>query len=132
MVERELNELLWRSCYLGMRLGLQSLHTPDTFEKLKECVRFLGEIARNETTLHQPQYNLAGLDPQTKRLVIGLGNEGTIADRDLAPLIVAGLDRAAAVAEGPSEVLPLHTDRPPLRVDEGVQSALAKVASAST
>jgi uncharacterized protein (DUF433 family) len=119
MDERELNELLWRSCYLGMRLALQSLNTPDPFEKLKECVRFLGEIARNEMTLHQPQYNLAGLDPQTKRLVIGIGNEGIIADRDLAPLVVAGLDRAAIVAEGSSEVLPLRADRPPLRVDEG-------------
>jgi len=119
MDERERNELLWRSCYLGMRLALQSLNTPDTFEKLKECVRFLGELARNETTLHHPQYNLAGMDPQTKRLVIGIGNEGIIADRDLAPLIDAGLDRAATVAEGPSVVLPLHADHPPLRVDEG-------------
>jgi uncharacterized protein (DUF433 family) len=30
-----------------------------------------------------------------------------------------GLNRAATVAEGPAEALPLHADRPPLRVDEG-------------
>jgi len=119
MDERELTELLWRSCYLGIRLALPSLDTPDTFEKLMECVRLLGEVARNETTLHQPQYKLAGQDPQTKRLVSGIGNEGIIADRELAPLIVAGLDRAATVAEGPPEALPLHGDLPALRVEEG-------------
>lgn len=119
MDKRDLNEMLWRSCYLGMRIGLRSLDTPDTFEKLTACLRSLGEIARNETTLHEPQYTIAGLDPETKRLVIGIGNQGIVADGDLAPLIVAGLTRAATVAEGPAEALPLHTDRPPLRVDEG-------------
>jgi uncharacterized protein (DUF433 family) len=119
MDKRELNELLWRSCYFGMRIALKSLGTPDTSEKLKECLRLLGEIARNETTLHQPQYNLAGLDPQMTRLFIGIENQAIMADRDLAPLVVAGLDRAGTVAEGPAAVLPLHADRPPLRVDEG-------------
>jgi uncharacterized protein (DUF433 family) len=119
MDERELNELLWRSCYLGMRIALHSLNSPDTFEELKECVRFLGGLARNETTLHEPQSNLAGLDPDTKRLVMGIGKQGIVADRDLAPLIVAGLNRAATVDAAPAEPLPLHADFPPLRVDEG-------------
>jgi uncharacterized protein (DUF433 family) len=119
MDERELNELLWRSCHLGIRLAFQSLNTPDAFEKLKECIDFLGQIARNETTLRQPQYNVAGLDAQAKRLVLGIANQGGSADRDLSSRIVAGLDRAATVVEGTAEALPLHTDRPPLRVDEG-------------
>jgi len=102
-----------------MRIALQSLKPPDTLEKLQECLRSLAEIARKETTLHEPQYDLAGLDPQTKRLFIGIGNQTIIADRDLAPLIVAGLNRVAAVAEGPAEALPLHADRFPLRMDEG-------------
>jgi uncharacterized protein (DUF433 family) len=119
MDERELNELLWRSCYLGIRLAFQSLNTPDTFARLEECVRLLGELARNETTLHQPQPDFAGLDAQTRRLVVGIGNQSSIADRDVASRIVAGLDRAATVAEGPAGSLPFHADRPPLRVDEG-------------
>ncbi len=45
MDEREQNELLWRSCYLGMRIALQSLNTSDALEKFAECLRFLGEIA---------------------------------------------------------------------------------------
>ena len=32
---------------------------------------------------------------------------------------VAGVDRAATVAEGPAELFPLPTEGPPLRVDEG-------------
>jgi uncharacterized protein (DUF433 family) len=119
MDERERNELLWRSCYLGMRVALQSLSASDSSEKLNECLRSLGEVARNETTLHDPQYDSAGLDAETKRLLIGIGNHTVIADRDLAPLIVAGLNRAATVTEGPAEALPLQADRPPLRVDEG-------------
>ena len=80
----------------------------------------LGEIARGETTLPQPQYNLPdGADPQMKRLVIGIGNKNAIADRDLAPLIVAGLDQASTVEEEPIEALHLHADRLPLRVDQG-------------
>ncbi len=118
MDERQLNELLWRSCYLGIRFAFHSHNIPDTVENLEQCVRYLDEIARNETTLHQPQHNSAGLDSQTKHLVIGIGNQAIIADRDLPPLIVAGLDRAATVAERPAEVLPLHADRPPLRVDD--------------
>src|SRR5260221_242643 len=97
MDEREQNELLWRSCYLGIRVALQSLNPPDTFEKLTACIRLLDEIARNETALPEPQSNGASPDPQTKRLVLGIGNQGTIADRDLAPMIVAGLNRAATV-----------------------------------
>jgi uncharacterized protein (DUF433 family) len=119
MDERELTELLWRSCYLGIRIALRSLSPPDTFEKLRECVHSLGAIARNETTLDEPQSNLVSPDPETKRLVLGIGNQAIIADRDLAPLVVAGLNRAAAAAEGPAESLPLHADRLPLRVDEG-------------
>jgi uncharacterized protein (DUF433 family) len=119
MDERELNELLWRSCYLGIRLALQSLNTADAFEKLEESVRLLGEIARNETTLHQEQYKPGGLDAQTKRLMVSIANQGVIADRDLAARVAAGLDRAAAGQEGPAEALPLHADRLPLRVDEG-------------
>jgi uncharacterized protein (DUF433 family) len=119
MDERELNELLSRSCYLGIRLALQSLNTLDNSEKLEECVRFLGKIARNETTLHQPQPDPAGLDGQTNRFVTSIGNQDVLADRDLALRIVAGLDRAARVAEGPAEALPLHADHHPLRVDEG-------------
>ena len=91
MDERELNELLWRSSSLGMRIVLQSLNTPDASEKLKECIRVLGEIARNETT----------------------------PDKELAARIVAGMERAATIAERPAEALPLHADRLPLRVDEG-------------
>jgi uncharacterized protein (DUF433 family) len=119
MGERELNELLWRSCYLGMRLAFRSLNTPDAFEKLNECVRLLGEIARGETTLHEPRYDSEGLDAQTKRLVVGMGNQTVMADRDLAPLIVAGLDRAATVVEEPAQPLPLQAESPPLRVDPG-------------
>jgi len=122
MDERELNELLWRSWYLGMRIALRSLNVPDTPERLKECIRLLGEVARNETTLHESEYNLYGLDPQTKLLVIGIGNRAIIADRDLAPLIVAGLDQVTTLAEAPAEslpILPIHPDRPPLRVDKG-------------
>ena len=48
----------------------------------------------------------------------------------LYPVVV--LDRAATVAEGPAGPLPLHAERPPLRVDEGVPSASVRVASAST
>ena len=118
MDEREQNELLWRSCYLGMRIALQPLNGPDAVEKLKECVRILREIARNETTVHEPQVNLAGLDPDMKRLILGIGNQTIIADRDLAALIVAGLDRAAGVEAGSAAALSLHADRPPLRPDE--------------
>jgi uncharacterized protein (DUF433 family) len=119
MDEHELNELLWRSCYLGIRLALQSLNTPDNLEKLQECARLLGEIARKETTLHQPQYDVGSLDAPMKRLVTALENQRAIADHDLGARIAAGLDSAAAVTEGAAEVLPLHSDRPPLRVDEG-------------
>ena len=119
MDERERNELLWRGCYLGIRLAFQSLNTPVSVETLEECVRLLGEIARNRTALHQPQDNSAGLQAETKRLVSAIEDQGITAERDLAGLIVAGLDRAARVADGPAEVLPLHADRPPLRVDEG-------------
>ena len=48
----------------------------------------------------------------------------------LYPVVVP--DRTATVAEGPAGPLPLHAERPPLRVDEGVPSASARVASAST
>jgi uncharacterized protein (DUF433 family) len=119
MDERELNELLGRSCYLGMRIALQSLNTPDPVEKLKEWVHFLGGIALGEMTLPQPQPDLAGLDALTKRLVIGIANQSILGDRDLAARVVAGLDRAATVAEGPAQALPLDADPPPLRVDEG-------------
>jgi hypothetical protein len=117
MDERELNEMLWRSCYLGMRLAFQSLNTPDSFEKIEECVRLLGETARNETTPNQPQFHLAGLEAQTKRLVIGIGNQDSIDDQDLAPRIVAGLGRAATLAEGPAEAIPIRDDSPPLRIE---------------
>lgn len=119
MDEHQLNELLWRSCYLGMRLALQSLPPSERFARLRECVRVLGEIARNETTLHEPSFNLADPDPETKRLLVGIGNQTTITDRDLATLILAGLNRAALGSEGPAAPLPLHADHPPLRVDEG-------------
>lgn len=119
MDEHELNELLWRSCYLGMRIALQSLPLSEHFEKIKEGVRFLDEIARNETTIHQPQYNSTGSDSETSRLILGIGNEAIIADRNLAPRIVAGLNHAATVSEDPAESLPLHADHPPLRRDEG-------------
>ncbi len=119
MDERELSDMLWRSCYLGMRITLQSINTPDSYGKFKECIRLLAELARNETTLHDEQYTLAGLDPESKRLVIGLGNQSVIADRDLAPKIVAGFDRATSADEQPPESLPLYTGRSPLRSDEG-------------
>lgn len=119
MDDHQSNELLWRSCYLGMRIVRQALNIPDDTKTLKECVRLLGEVARNETMLHEPPCELSGLDEQPKDLAVGIGNQTTLADRDLAPLIVASLDRAAMVAAGSAEVLPLHADRPPLRVDEG-------------
>ena len=99
MDKREVNELLWRSCSLGMRIALQTLNTPDLFEKLKECIQLLGAIARQETALHEPQDNLGGLEAQTKRLLIGIGNQAIIADRDIALLIGAGLEQATTVAE---------------------------------
>jgi uncharacterized protein (DUF433 family) len=119
MDERELEELLWRSCYLGMRVAFRTLNSPETFENVQECLRFLGEVARNETTLHQPQYSSAGLNEQMKRLLIGIGNQAIIADRDLAPRIVAGLNQAASVEEGPDKAFPVYADLPPLREDQG-------------
>ena len=34
-------------------------------------------------------------------------------------VFIQSLNHAATVAEGPAEALPLHAERPPLRVDEG-------------
>jgi uncharacterized protein (DUF433 family) len=119
MDKREMNELLWRGCYLGIRIAFQSLNIPDTTEKLKECIRLLDEVARNQTTLHEPKYNLDGLDALTKRLVAGIGNQAIVADRDLGSMIIAGLNQALTATEGTAESLTVQADRPPLWVDEG-------------
>ena len=118
MDERQLNELLWRSCHLGIRIALRSLDTPDTSERFLECIRLLDEVASNEK-LRPPDDNLEGLDSRTQRLVLSLANQSVRADQTLAALIRAGLERAATAAEGPAEALPFHVVRPPLRVDEG-------------
>jgi uncharacterized protein (DUF433 family) len=133
MDEREPNDLLWRSWYLGVRLGLRASNTPETAEQLKECLRSLDDIARNKTTLHTPPYKEADLDPQTKQLIIGLWNQGVRADRELAALILEGSGRAATFADGtadlrpsdplalslPAAGLPRPADRLPLRWEEG-------------
>lgn len=119
MDKHEHNELLWRSCYLGMRLALKSLGDTVTIEQVKQGVRLLGEIARSNTTLHEPQYDLARGGPETKGLFVGIGNQSIIADRDLAADIIAGLDRAEHAGDGPAPPLPLHAGRPPLRIDQG-------------
>jgi uncharacterized protein (DUF433 family) len=50
-----------------------------------------------------------------------LSREGVENLLQLGQSLVSGMfaDTAATVAEGPVEALPLHADRPPLRVDEG-------------
>src|SRR5262249_16541135 len=119
MDERESSELPWRSCYLGMRIVIQSFNPPDPSEKLKQCFRFLGELARNETTLHDPQSIAANLDTETKRFFVGAGNKSVVSDSDLAQQIVSAMNGVGSGEEGPAAVLPLHADRIPLRVDEG-------------
>jgi uncharacterized protein (DUF433 family) len=123
MSDRELNGLLWRSFYLGMRSALDSSSNPSSgavsLEKIQECVRVLDEVARNTVTLHEPRYDPSGLDAETNRVIQGIQNRVIVADRDLAALIVAGLNQAATVPEGPSPTLPIDLTRPPLRVDEG-------------
>lgn len=119
MTDRELAELLWRSFYLGVRSALGSSSGTGAFEKIKECVRVLDEIARNAVTLQEPQYDSAGSDAETKRVIQGIKNQAVIADRDLAPLILAGLNRAATGPEGPAAPLPLDLQPPPLQIDEG-------------
>ena len=54
--------------------------------------------------------------------------------RPMQPVPLAEHQRVTVTldAEGPAEALPLHADRPPLRVDEGGVCASAGVALAST
>ncbi len=61
---------------------------------------------------------MEGTAPQLKSLFIGIGNQTVITDRDLAPRIVAGMGQAIP-EEVPNEAFRLHTDRLPLRVDQG-------------
>ena len=54
--------------------------------------------------------------------------------RPMQPVPLAEHQRVTVTvdAERPAEALPLHADRPPLRVDEGGVVRVGKVASAST
>jgi uncharacterized protein (DUF433 family) len=116
MDERERKELAWWSCFFGIRVALQALTVSQESENLDKCLRLLGAVARGEMPLPEPLSNpidsIRPSDPLT-----GPGNKPVLSDRDLASLIIAGLDLAAT--KEPPETVPLHAERPPLRVDEG-------------
>lgn len=120
MNEHEQNKLLWDSCFLGFRTACQSHNISLTLENFKKWRALVEEVARNETTLTEPNYNhLIGLDPETQRSVLGSANKSIIAAKDLALRVLAGFAQATPTEDGSEEPLPRYADSLPLRVDPG-------------
>jgi uncharacterized protein (DUF433 family) len=119
MSARELQDQLWRSCYLGIRLGLESTGSQGAQKPLSDSLRLLGEVSRGETTLHDAQYFASDSSSDLGRWFIALQNLGVAVDRELATSIVAGLEATGEPETQGSGSLVVHPDAPPLRVEDG-------------
>jgi uncharacterized protein (DUF433 family) len=119
MSSRELQDQLWRSCYLGIRLGLESTGSQGAQKPLSDSLRLLGEVARGETTLHDAQYFVSDSSSDLARWFIALQNLGVAVDRDLATSIMAGLEATGEPEPQGSGSPVVHPDSPPLRVEDG-------------
>jgi hypothetical protein len=98
MNEQERNELAWRAFLLGMQTALNAHGISCYGENFDKIIRLFGEIARGETTLHDPTHTARNAGPATE-VVVGIGNTAITGDRELAAWIIAGLDRATSVPE---------------------------------
>jgi hypothetical protein len=98
VTDREIDNMLWRAFYLGLRVMAAQTQRDVPFSEVGGLARIVREIAESETTLQDPAV-LAAKFPGMAETFQRLSTQNIRSDRELATRILKGFMIATDVKE---------------------------------